>query len=179
LTQIEQQRVQRLAFYASILEIMKTGRDAQGRAVANPVREFKPGPDGLISLQGAANAEVVRGPDNSPLQALQQYENQLALRNEELISIKAKGEQILRQLADLTKQMQGDGAQVVGLIRQKEIQVDAKLRVIAEQERLKPELANRFAETTIMLKREAELRRRLQERGAATASTGRPERIRP
>jgi hypothetical protein len=65
------------------------------------------------------------------------------------------------------------------LIRQKEIQVDAKLRVIAEQERLKPELANRFAETTIMLKREAELRRRLQERGAATASTGRPERIRP
>jgi hypothetical protein len=173
LVQVEQQRAQRMAFYRYTLDVMKTGRDAQGQTVATPVYDVKLGPDGLMPIQfPRPEADVVRTGNGVPLPALETLEKQLALRNEELLAEKAKVEQLQRQLADLTTQMQGDGAQIVGLIRQKEIQAEARLRALAQQEYLKPELANRFAEATIMLKREAELRRRVEGgAGAATAQT--------
>lgn len=170
LAQVEQQRAQRLAFYQKKLERMRTGLDEQGQMVATPVEEVKPGADGLIPLQlQGGDADVIRS-RGEPLQALAILEKQLALRNEELLAEKGKMEQLQKQLADLTTQMQGDGGDVVGLIRQKEIQVEARQKALAQQEHLKPELANRFAQATIILKREAELRRRLNELGAPTTA---------
>ncbi len=174
---VEQQRVARQVFYQRKLELVKTGVGEDGQPVPAPIHELKPGPDGMIPMQLVGNEAESLKSRGQPLQALAVLERQLALRNEELLAEKAKVEQLQKQLADLTTQMQGDGANVVGLIRQKEIQVEARRKALAQQEYLKPEIANRFAMATIILKREAGLRRRLNELNSAT--TAKTELTRP
>lgn len=63
----------------------------------------------------------------------------------------------------LTIAILGDPPGTGGLRRQRELQEEAKKRAIAEQENLKPHLANRYSEALLALKRQNSLASRKQE----------------
>jgi hypothetical protein len=165
---VEQTRSQRQQFYAAKIEMLRSGKDDKGNVVNTPVFDLKPGPDGLIPMKMVGDANDVIQVRGQPLQSLAYYHQQLAARQKDVIDEQARIDTLQAQLAALTLEMQGGvnpatNQMVVGLIEQKAVQAEAKVRAINSQEFLKPSLANRFSEAVILLKREKELRRRLEQ----------------
>jgi hypothetical protein len=159
----EIKRKQRQDFYQAKLNLLKTGKDAAGQAVANPVQK----------LEIDANREVITnliGKDlisqrGVPLMAYQTYLESLAVANKSVQETQTAIAKAQTDYAALTDQVQGlpGNVQQPGLIKLRELQVDARLRAIAEQEFLKPFLANRYGEAVLLLKRQQALLQRKQE----------------
>jgi hypothetical protein len=169
LADVEMIRGQRQAFYAAKIEMLRSGKDEKGQPVNTPVYVMQPGPDGFIPMKMVGDQNEIMQVRGQPLQALATYHQKLAGLQMEIVAEQANIDRLQNELAALTLQMQGGqdptmpGRIVVGLIEQKAVQADARVRAINSQEFLKPALANRFAEAVILLKREKALRQRLEQ----------------
>lgn len=171
LGQVENERAVRQLYQSVKYNMLKTGKDDQGQVVATPVYPLEfDNATGLLQLRlipaDPNSAIQVRG---QPLRSLEAYQMALAARHKDILDITARISSLQDQLAKQTDIMQGS-PNVPGLIRQKEIMVEARQRTIDEQEYLKPTLANRFAEATLWLEREQDLRKYVQQ--LSTASEG-------
>jgi hypothetical protein len=158
LANVELVRGERQQFYAAKIEMLRSGM-ANGKPVNTPVFDLKPGPDGLVPMKLVGDAGEVIQVRGQPLQSLAYYHQQLAARQKDVIDEQANIEKLQKDLAALNDQMEGQ----TGLIAQKALQADAKVRAINSQEFLKPSLANRFSEAVMLLKREKALRQRLEQ----------------
>ena len=170
----ESEQKQRREFYDAKLELLKTGKDSKGQVVPNSVQQLDFDKQGMVvvKLMGAADLVVqVRGtpllPTEAALAQIASLTKQMGDEEKQIVAYQ-------EQLKDLTTVMQG-GPNTPGLIREQEIQVEARLRAIDEQENLKPTLANRYSEAVLLLKREAALRKRLEqvEKAGTTVSVNR------
>jgi hypothetical protein len=171
LVRIEALRAQRKAFYDVKFEILKSGKDAKGQPVPNPVQELEMDKDGVVEMKPIGAPSTIIQIRGTPLLPLDAAENKLAALNKQILAEQEQITALQNQLKKLTTDMQG-GPNEPGLIKEQEIQVDAKKRVIDEQENLKPILANRYGEAVLLLKREAALRKRLEllEKGGTAVS---------
>lgn len=174
LGQVERDRDRRQFFLKAKYNMLVTGMDEQNRPVQTPATELEYDKTSnlLVVKMVGATPIAYRG---EPLMSLDAYQKALAVRAKDIADEQKKIADLQVQLTDLTTQMQG-GQDIVanpGLIRLKELQVDARKRAEDEQEFLKPTLANRFAEAVLLLKREASLRQRLaQLSGKPAAAVG-------
>ncbi len=159
LANVEMIRAQRQAFYTAKIEMLRSGKDDKGNQVNTPVYVMQPGPDGMIPMKMVGDPNEIIQVRGQPLQSLAYYHQQLAARQKDIIDEQAKIDQLQKDLAALNDQMEGP----TGLIAQKALQADARVRAINSQEFLKPSLANRFAEAVVLLKREKGLRQRLEQ----------------
>lgn len=168
LGQSENLRVARQRFYDEKYALLRTGKNFQGQALPTPVYdlEIDPATNMVVPRLVPANANLLIQVRGEPLKPLDEYQIVIAARNKDILDELAKIKQAQESLARLAAEMQGT-ANVPGLIRKKEIMADARVRAMAQQEFLKPALANRFAEATMALEREQDLRRRLGQLGGA------------
>jgi len=169
-------RPQHQALYDQKLALTRTGEGANGAAVTEV--EYNP-QSGALNVVGSKPVQF-RGESvaaYAPLQAeLEKYNQQkdnpvmLGLIPTEQKNIKG----LLDKYTALTLEINGDGGMVRGLRRERELQDEAKAKAIAETEFLKPMLANRYAETVLLLKRQNSLTARkaeLDKAGVAAAAT--------
>jgi hypothetical protein len=93
------------------------------------------------------------------------YQDSAAVVNKTIADTQTKIKQFQDQLTALTLDVQGVPGNVLrpGLIKLRELQEDAKLRAMDEQEFLKPFLANRYGEAVLLIKRQQALLQRKQE----------------
>jgi hypothetical protein len=159
LANVELLRSERQKFYAAKLEMLQTGKDEKGNIVQAPVFVLKPKADGFVEMKMIGDPADVVQFRGLPLEALAVYQQRLATLHTSIIQEQDKIDGLQKKLADLTNEMQGP----TGLIAQQAFQVEARTRTIVQQEFWKPMLANRFAEATMLLKREKELRQRLEQ----------------
>ncbi len=172
--QIEQEKKDRRAFYESKFELLKTGKDSKGEPVQNPVQQLQIDKQGNVELKLTGPADLVVQVRGTPLLPSQAAIEKLAALDKQISAETKLISDLQDKLKELTDVMQG-GPNAPGLIRQQEIQVDARKRAIDEQENLLPTLANRYSEAVLLLKREAALRKRLEQvdRGTAPVSVDR------
>lgn len=162
---LEAKRAERQLFYQAKLAMLKTGKDAQGQLVATPAQklEYDPNREVIATMMGK-DVIAYRG---QPLTSYDAYNSSRAVAEKDVADTQAKIKVEQANYAKLTEQIQGGGEQGPvlnpGLIKLKELQDDAKLRAMAEQEFLKPALANRFGEAVLLLKRQQALLQRKQE----------------
>src|SRR2546423_3899142 len=116
--------------------MLQTGKDEKGIVLRAPVFVMKPKQDGFVEMKMIGDQNDVIQIRGQPLQALAYYQQQLAARHKDIIDEQGKIDELQKQLAALTDEMQGPK----GLIVQKAIQVDARIRAVAQQEYLKPSL---------------------------------------
>jgi hypothetical protein len=166
LGQVEADRARRQYYHQAKFAMLLTGKDEKGELQPTPAYqlEFEPGTDvpggNLLMIRMIPANNLVIQARGEPLRSQQAMQTALATRNREILDLQANIQKLQRDLAALTDEMQGT-ADKPGLIRRKEIMADARVRAINQQEFLKPALANRFAEATLALEREQDLRRRL------------------
>jgi len=157
----EATRRQRLYFYDVKYKMLQTGKDEKGVLQPTPVYRLETDQSGSVVIRMVpADPTFVIQERGEPLLSQQAYLSALAARAKEIADEQTKVETLQTELANLTDVMEGKPNQP-GLIRQKEIMVVAKVKAMSEQEFLKPFLANRFAEATMALEREQDLKRRL------------------
>lgn len=161
----EQKRAQRQYFYGVKLNLLKTGKDEKGQAVASPVQklEYDPASKEVMTTTLIGKEPIsLRG---APLLSFDAYQDSAAVVNKNIADTQTKIKQFQDQLAALTLDVQGVPGNVLrpGLIKLRELQEDAKLRAMDEQEFLKPFLANRYGEAVLTIKRQQALLQRKQE----------------
>jgi hypothetical protein len=169
-------RPQHQALYNQKLALARTGEGANGPAVTDV--EYNP-QNGALNVAGTKPIQF-RGQDAvayAPLQTeLEKYNGQKD--NPVMLGLIPTEQQNIKKLLDtyakLTLDINGDGGMVRGLRLERALQEDAKAKAIAETEFLKPMLANRYAETVLLLKRQNSLTARkteLDKAGVAAAPT--------
>jgi hypothetical protein len=159
---LEPERALRKLFYQAKFDMLSTGKDDKGNPVATPVQALE------FDKQGVVQVRLIGGPATNlefrggPLLTLELVNQQRVAADKRILEEVAKIEAFQTELEALTVAMQG-GPNTVGLIKEKEIQVDARKRAVEQQEFLKPTLTNRYSEAVLLLKREAGLRKRLEQ----------------
>lgn len=168
INQIEQTRKDRKAFYDSKYELLNTGKDSKGEAVTNPVQQLQIDKQGNVELKLVGPADLVVQVRGTPVLPSKAAIEKLGTLNKQISAETKLISDLQDKMKELTDIMQG-GPNAPGLIREQEIQVDARKRAIDEQESLLPTLANRYSEAVLLLKREAALRKRLEQVDKAAA----------
>jgi hypothetical protein len=161
----EQNRGQRQFYYKAKLDLLKTGKDEKGQLVAAPVQalDYDPATKQVITTTLLGRNPIVS--HGAPLLSFDAYQSSAAVVDKNINDTLAAIKQSQEKLAALTEDVQGLAGDVQrpGLRKLIELQEDAKLRAMDEQEYLKPFLANRYGEAVLLLKRQQALLQRKQE----------------
>jgi hypothetical protein len=161
IVQIEATRKERKEFFDAKYDLLKTGKD-KGQVVQNPVQQLEFNKQGMVELKMLGSPESVIQVRGAALLPADEAQNKLASLTKQMGEEEKQITALQEQGKELTNVMQG-GPNAPGLIRDQEIQVEARKSAIGEQENLKPTLANRYSEAVLLLKREAALRKRLEQ----------------
>jgi hypothetical protein len=168
---------QRRAFYANTLKAMTDGTDSAGMAVRIPVQQFPKDEDrdGLADLKPTDVAVKINDADALALKA---YAREIDARQADIKALQDEFVKLVDEEKKLTEKLNGytaDGMMVKGLRQLLAEQEDFARRLRDEQDHLQPQLANRWAEAQLLLKRNALLEARkaeLKKAATATAASG-------
>jgi hypothetical protein len=179
---VEAQRPVRQQLYDLKLAIARTGLDQKGNRVAQPVTKIEYDQNGLVKF---ANVPAIqhRGVD---ARSYQEIIDALAALHRNIPGNPMLGDipalqrdiaQTISNYKERSLEILGDPQRDVrGLRREKELQEEAKAAAVRQQEYLKPLLANRYAETLLLLQRQNALLSRKQELQRIGVAVGdRPE----
>jgi hypothetical protein len=174
---LEQLRPQRQQSYAEKLTIARTGKDSTGKAVQPPVTALAFDQNGLAQLTGG-KAIQNRGEDlksyDEMVNILRDYHRSEPPMLGLIPQRQAEIKNLIRDFDALSEEILGNAMGLRGLRKERELQEELKAKTIAQQEYLKPFLANYYSETVLLLKRQNSLLNRKQELGKV-ASGGRTE----
>lgn len=161
----EQTRGQRQYYYQAKLNLLRTGKDDKGQVVGTPVQALDRNPATKEVLTNSLVGRNVVQQYGMPLQSSDSYASSHKVMERNLADVQERIKQQQEKLAVLTSEVQGVAGDVnnPGLIKKIELQQDAKLRAMDEQESLKPALANYYGEAVLLLKRQQALLQRKQE----------------
>ena len=161
---LEGKRRDRQAFYKNKLNLLRTGKDDKDQLVVSPVQQLEPG-EGEVLAANLIGPNVISSRGEA-LRSHEAYKDAFKTVNVEIATEQTRIETAQTAHASLTQQIQGDSANLVlkpGLLRLKDLQDDATARFVAQREYLLPVIANRFAETSLLLTRQKALMTRKQE----------------
>lgn len=170
----ETKRAQRLYWYQSKMKLARTGVDDKNQPVNDPIQALERDKDGIEIAVASLIGKSVISSRGVPLKSYDAFIKDLARNHGETERAQVATNAALVRFAQLTEDIQGLGsAEKPGLVRMKALQDDAKVRAIAEQEFLKPFLANRYGEAVLVMKRQQLLMDRKKELDSAgTAKIG-------
>jgi hypothetical protein len=153
----ESQRPVNQAWYDDQMLIAKTGRDKKGQQVNPPVVVFA---QPLNFKREGQPPLQVRGQN---ARELDYYTQTINARQKEIFTQQDAVKNAQQQFEQLSRDLDREDLANRGVYMMQRAQRDAKERAIAEQEFIKPLLANRYSELVLALKREQILSRRKAE----------------
>ena len=165
----EAERPIRQRLFDAKLAMLRTGLDPNKAQVQQAVTAVEYDPRGLLKLVGAAPVQF-RAQDTLAFDPIVAELRRLN-RNEQVNGVAMLGpipktqldiETLLKDYDTLTIDVNGQGA-VRGLIKEIGLQEEFRKNAVIEQDSLKPELANRYSETVLLLQRQNALLARKQE----------------
>jgi len=170
LAQLEGFRPAAQNWYAAKFALTKTGKNAQGQDVPDPVRalEYQQADEKNIDTRTFFYNPTFLGPvfvehRGKRAAAYDKIQESIRSRQNVIAQQQQAIKEALDKYAELTKQLNGDDGQLKGLYKERDLMELARKRAIEEQEALKPALANRYSEAVLVLKRQNALLQRKSE----------------
>src|SRR5947209_6885995 len=160
---LEAQRPKNLAFYADQIKVVRTGTDRTGKAVNPPVKQVQVDANGALVFKDAFQI------DGQPALSVQGYEAAIKAKSEETLEDQKTVARLVKEIGDLTEQVNGPKGLRVRLAQQEELGRNAQ----AELAYLQTPLTTYTVETQVLQRRKAALEARLKELQASGTAVGR------
>lgn len=164
---VEAFRPQAQAFYNAKLILALKGKAADGSDVPNPVQALVYQQSDPANLETRTFVYNLIGPTaiehrGTKVPAYETIQQSLRSRQKVIQDQQKEIATALQTYTRLTHQLQGEPG-VKGLYLERELMEASRKRAIAQQDLLKPSLANRYSEAVLVLKRQNSLLQRKQE----------------